>query len=147
MIDIENYVVDQVKTHLATAYPSAFVGSDITIAPPKFPYVNVEVGDNSIDTSRRTAHIENMANILLTVEVYSNLVNGRKSQAKEIAALVNDKLTELGFTRISMLPLPYEPGFYRINARYTARVDQRFTPQLVDGETVTVEHNVIYQSL
>lgn len=146
MIDIEPWVVTQVKNHLRSAYPSATVGSDITIAPPKFPYVNVEEGNNSIDTSRRTANIENMANILIVVEVYSNLVNGRKSQAKEIAAIVNDKLIEIGFTRISMLPLPYKPGFYRISARYTARVDQRFQNQIVDGEIVTVENNVIYHS-
>ena len=48
MITIENKVVDAIVTELATAYPTAKVGSEYTRTVSKFPYVEVVEMDNSV---------------------------------------------------------------------------------------------------
>lgn len=66
---------------------------------PSFPAVSI-TRTNSINTGYSTfAQLENGVSIEDTAEVYSNLVDGREEQCKEIMAFICDLYTTLGYIR------------------------------------------------
>lgn len=66
---------------------------------PSFPAVSI-TRTNSINTGYSTfAQLENGVSIEDTAEVYSNLVDGREEQCKEIMAFICDLYTALGYIR------------------------------------------------
>lgn len=93
--------------------------------PSKFPAVTITESSNTVITNRRTAQqIENGAAVLYEVNVYSNKTNGKKSEAKEIMAFIDEQMSSIGFTRTFLNPIPnvVDATIYRIVARYTAAV-------------------------
>jgi hypothetical protein len=73
---------------------------------------------------RDSSGIENFANVMYQVDVYSNLNRGKKAQAREILAMIDVLMAVNGFTRTFMNPVQNmnDPTIYRITARYTAVV-------------------------
>ena len=134
IIDYENLIFTAVANALRARYPEWFVTplvntrgiitGDIAPIPSSFPAVAIEEIDNSthtrtLDTSRK----ENHAVILYQVEHYSNRATGRKSQCKELRAVVDDVMQNFGFRRLSTPPTPQpSPTIYRLTARYQAIV-------------------------
>ena len=121
MITIENIVTDEIITELATAYPSATVGSEYTRTTARFPYVQVVEMDNSVLESASTlSTIEVMATLTYEIQIFSNKKSGRKAECKALAAIVDNVMESLGFHRIMLNQvLNYEDAtVYRMVGRW-----------------------------
>ena len=126
MIDIENYILTQIKNSLAVSYPDAVVQTDFLNVPGKFPCVTVSEDDNATYTeSQDTALTEHHARVMYAINVFSDKQTGAKTEAKTILDLVDVIMQNMKFTRVSMLPTPnVDPTVYRVTARYSAIVEE-----------------------
>ena len=96
-------------------------------SPPSFPAVSFVEMDNSVYASTQTGvGVENHASLMYEVNVYSNKTKGKKSECREIIALIDEEMANLGFTRIMLQPIPNmdDATIYRITARYKAVVSK-----------------------
>jgi len=126
VIDIENDVFDTVANALRAAYENIFVAGEYVPAPPKFPAVSIVEADNRIVERMRTLNIENAASVMYEANIYSNKVSGKKSEAKAIAATMDEAFAAIGFTRTmkNQVPNLNDATIYRIVCRYEAIVDK-----------------------
>lgn len=125
MIDIESEIFSLIATTLRSAYTDIYVTPEYVSQPPKFPAVFIVEMENSVYLpGRDSSGIENFANVMYQVDVYSNLNRGKKAQAREILAMIDVLMAVNGFTRTFMNPVQNmnDPTIYRITARYTAVV-------------------------
>lgn len=127
MVNIEEKVFSTVATALRDEYGTSniFVAGEYTETPSKFPAVTLMENSNIVIQNRRTAQsIENGVAVLYEVNVFSNKTKGKKTEAKEIMAMVDSEMMKMGFTRTFMNPIPnvVDATIYRIVARYTADV-------------------------
>lgn len=124
MLDIENDVFEMVRATVSASRSDVLVLPEYTDTPSSLPCVTVEEADNQVVDRMRTERIENAAYIMYEVNVYSNKVGGKKSEAKEIANLVDEAFTSHGFTRIIKQQIPNlaNSKIHRIVARYRAVV-------------------------
>ena len=126
MIDLENDVFTAVANVLRAAHPGIYVTGEEVPAEAKLPAVSIVEADNRIATRYRTTNIENAVSVMWEVNVYSNKVSGKKSEAKAIAATLDEKFAEMGFTRTMKNQVPNfnDTRIYRIVCRYEAIVDK-----------------------
>jgi hypothetical protein len=126
LIDLENEVFNTIATALRVAYPKIYVTGEYVASPPKFPAVSIVEADNRVVQNMRTLHIENAANVMYEVNVYSNKTAGKKSEAKAITAVLDQEFARIGFTRTMMNQVPNlnDATIYRIVCRYEAIVDK-----------------------
>ena len=138
MIDIENKVFDTVSKAVKAQYPDCLVSSMYLRTPASFPCVNIYEADNSVNRASRTLeNIENHANVMYEVNVFSNLAGERKTEAKAIAEVVDNTMVQLGFTRTMKSPIPNEDiTIYRIVMRYSALVSAGQTEGEVTRYTI-----------
>lgn len=124
MIDIENDVFNLVAQAVRLRFPTVSVSGEYNDSPASFPAVTVVEADNNIVDSMRTVNIENAVSVMYEVNVFSNAVSGRKSEAKAISNLIDDLLTSRGFTRMIRTQAPNlaNAKVYRIVSRYRAYV-------------------------
>lgn len=122
---IENEVFTLVYNKLNTQYGAnaIFITGEYTPTPPSFPCVYIYEADNFNDDFNGS-NVETVTGVMYEVEVYTNKVNGKKSQAKGIMSVIDGVLTPLGFTRTLMQVIPNmnDSTIYRLTARYTAAV-------------------------
>ena len=122
---IENDVFTLVATKLRTEFgtDNIYITGEYNPTPPKFPCVYIHEADN-FNAGYDGCNHEHITGVMYEVEVYSNLTNGKKSQAKEIAYIADNELTRLGFQRRSMQQVPNmaDATIYRLISRYTAAV-------------------------
>lgn len=125
MIDPENIIFSTVATALRDKY-DVFVSGEYTDLPAKFPAVTIVQIDNAIVQRMRTANIENAVSVAMEVNVYTNTVGYKKSEAKDIMETVDDEFTKLGFARTMCNPVAnlQDATIYRMVARYEATVDK-----------------------
>ena len=126
MIDAENLIFAQVAGVLRVEFPGIFVSGEFTDLPAKFPAVTIVESDNSIVESMRTTNIENAVNVMYEVNVYSNTVGYKKSEAKEIMSVIDDEFSKMGFARTMCNPVAnlQDATIYRMTARYEAAIDK-----------------------
>jgi len=127
MIDIENEVFTRAATPVWDAYPGSFVTGEYVKSPPSFPAVSiVEMDNTAYEKTQSSESGENHVTVTYEVNVYSNLVKGKKAEAKAIIAIIDKVMTSLGFTRIMLNPTPdmNDATIYRMTARYRAVVDR-----------------------
>lgn len=139
MIDIENLIVDKVKTALSsltTTYPKMKVVSEYVEKSAEFPLVSVVQTDNYTYTRTQDADLrEHEVNVMFEVNVFTAGKN-KKSIAKSIANIVDGEMQDNLFTRIYFSQVPnVDRSIYRIVMRYTAVV----------AEGVTEGNTTIYQ--
>ena len=130
MIDCENEVFSAVAKAVREVYPSAFVSGEYIRTPPKFPFVSlVEMSNTAYDRTQTNGDIENHASLMYEVNVYSNKTSGKKSECKAIAALIDNELATLGFSRTMLQPIPNmdDATIYRMTGRYTAVISKEKT--------------------
>lgn len=123
MIDIEPIVFEAVKNAVSPVKCSPTYQDRSKV----FPLVTVEEHDNSVyEKTQDSGNIENHARVLYEVNVYSNLTNGKKSQAKHLIQKVDEVMATMGFVRSYCSPTPNlaDSTVYRITARYRAVVDK-----------------------
>lgn len=128
MIDIENKVfndiADAVRSKFITQYPKLTVVGEYIDVPPSFPCITIVEDDNYAYTkSQDDVGIEHHVNVMYSVNIYTNNVNGKKALAKSIADVVDGKMKDLKFTRRMRNQIPNQDrSIYRITMRYSAIV-------------------------
>ena len=130
MIDIENAVFNLVATKVREVFPDIFMAGEYVNSPPSFPAVSLIEMDNSIHTETvDSGSNENHVNVMYEVNVYSNKTAGKKSECKDIVALIDEEMTAMGFVRSTLTPIPneYDSTIYRMVGRYRATVSSTNT--------------------
>lgn len=128
--DVETPIYSIVAAAVKEVFPTAYTVGEYTDAPTRFPAVMIFQADSSTYERARTDKIENADNVTFAAYVYSNKVptasGGKKQEANAIMNIVNAKMAELGFTRISSVPVPNfsDNTIFQIVSRYTAVVDK-----------------------
>lgn len=125
--DIEAEVFDHVAGILGDRYDGISVYSEYVHAPESFPSVSIVEADNSAFLPALDSEGSHHAQLMYDVNVYSNLLVGRKQQAKDIMQTVDAAMQQLGFVRLSRQPLTLpnaESSIYRMEARYRTVVDE-----------------------
>lgn len=126
MIDIEFELFSLIANVLRSAFDNdIFVTGEYVSQPSKFPAVFFVEMENSVyKAGRDSGQIENFADVMYQVDVYSNLNRGKKAQARTIMAMIDVLMNVNGFTRTFMNPVQNmnDPTIYRITARYQAVV-------------------------
>ena len=127
MINIENEIFNIVSTKVRDVVDDVYMSGEYVKAPPYFPAVSLMEMDNAPYTNTRTSsETENHSVLMYEVNVYSNKKTGKKSECKKIIAIIDEAMSEMGFTRTMLQPLPNmdDATIYRITARYTAIVSK-----------------------
>jgi hypothetical protein len=130
MIDCEREVFSAVADAVRGAYPTAFVSGENIRTPPKFPFVSlIEMSNVAYDRTQTSGGLENHASVMYEVNIYSNKQSGKKSECKAIAALIDNELATLGFSRTMLQPIPNmdDATIYRMTGRYTAVISKEKT--------------------
>lgn len=122
MIDIETNVFHVIAAALRSAYSGIFVSGEYTPSPASFPAVTIAEMDNTVYQKMRTTAIENAAQLMYEVNVYSNKVGYKKMETKEIMSAIDREFARLGFTRTMCNPVPnlQDATIFRLTARYEA---------------------------
>ena len=128
MIDIESAVFNRVATKVREVFPDIFMTGEYVNSPASFPAVSLVETDNAtrIETIDSGSN-ENHANVMYEVNVYSNKTTGKKTECKEIIALIDEEMLAMGFSRSTLTPVPneYDSTIYRMVGRYRAAVSSK----------------------
>ena len=127
MINVENEVFSAVAKAVRSAFPSVFISGEYVKTPSKFPFVSlIEMSNTAYDRTQSSGGLENHASLMYEVNVYSNKTSGKKSECKAIAALIDNELATLGFSRTMLQPIPNmdDATIYRMTGRYTAVISK-----------------------
>ena len=126
MIDVESIVFSTVANALRAVYDDIFVSGEFVDVPAKFPAVTIVESDNAIVQRMRTTNIENAVTVMYEVNIYTNTVGYKKSEAKDILEVVDDEFSKMGFARVLCNPVANlsDATIYRIVARYQASIDK-----------------------
>ena len=130
MIDIENMVFHRVSTKVREQFPNIFMTGEYVSSPASFPAASlVEMDNASREDTIDSGSNENHANVMYEANVYSNKTTGKKSECKEIIALIDAEMLAMGFVRSTLTPVPneYDSTIYRMVARYRATVSADHT--------------------
>ena len=125
MIDIENAVFNAVVTKVREQYPDIYMVGEYVKSPSSFPAVSLVEMDNAVRTDTiDSGSNENHVTVMYEADVYSNKTTGKKSECKAIIALIDKEMLALGFTRVSLMPVPNmnDSTIYRMVGRYRATV-------------------------
>ena len=127
MIDCENEVFSTVAKAVRESLPSVFISGEYVRTPSKFPHVSlIEMSNTAYDRTQSSGSLENHVSVMYEVNVYSNKKSGKKSECKAIAALFDNELAALGFSRTMLQPIPNmdDATIYRMTGRYTAVISK-----------------------
>lgn len=127
MIDCENEVYTRVARALRSHFERIDISGDYENAPSAFPHVSFYEADNSVDP-RHTSETEEMAQVTFTVEVFSNKVPGKKTEAKQIMNVIDAEMFSMNAERLTKLSVPNmnNTSIYRLVARYRVLTDGTF---------------------
>ena len=123
MIDVEGVIFTNIATKLREKYGAEFtVYGETVLAPSRFPCACIEESDNYPHIrSQDSSGIENHAQIVYEVNVFSNRRNGKKAECKDILATIDEYFASIGFTRNTKKPISLDDATkYRLFARYSA---------------------------
>lgn len=127
MINIEEEIFDDVATEVRSKYPKIYMVGEYVKSPTSFPFVSLIEQDNYVYTKTQTSlNDENHCQVMYEINVYSNKIKGKKTECKEIMALIDSVMLHKGFTRTMLQPIPNidDATIYRIVARYTGVVSK-----------------------
>ena len=130
MINIENEIFTIVANAVRSVYPDIYMVGEYVKIPSKFPCVSLIEMDNSVyDKTQTTDKLENHVSVMYELDVYSNKTSGKKSECKDIVALVDKEMSALGFSRTMLQPIPNldDATIYRMKGRYMAVVSENKT--------------------
>lgn len=124
MIDIENYVFNNISKELRNKFQNIFVKSEYVKNVSEFPCVFINEKTNAVLQETSDEIIENHVNLMYQVDIFSNLTSGKKAECKRILKIVDDEMVKMGFVRILCEPIENleDATIYRITARYSAIV-------------------------
>ena len=123
MINVENEIFSIVANAVRAVYPDIYISGEYVQSPPTFPAVSlVEMDNTAYVRTQSSDSVENHAELMYEVDVYSNKSSGKKSECKAIATLIDNEMAALGFSRSMLQPIPNmdDATIYRIKGRYRA---------------------------
>ena len=126
MFNIQREIFTTVANEVLASYPACRITNAFVYAPAEFPAVAIVLSDDDMtDNTRDSSKADNYRDVTVTVDVYSNKADGKKTEAESIAQIVIDTLTPLNFDMRSCRPLSNlnNATNYRITATFTATVD------------------------
>lgn len=130
MIDVETVVYAKVAEALRKKYGKSgiYVAGEYVDSPSKFPAVTILEADNRVYEKQRTDYIENAAKLLYEVNIYSNKLGYKKTEAQEILNIVDQEMADMGFTRTMASPASnlQDATIFRMIARYEGVVDKEY---------------------
>ena len=127
MIDYENEIFNTVATVVRARYPDIYMVGEYVKTPPKFPCVSLmEMDNQSYQRTEDSGSSENHASVMYEVNIYSNKTVGKKSECREIAAVIDEQMLALGFARTMLQPIPNldDATIYRMVGRYSAVISK-----------------------
>ena len=127
MINVENEIFSIVAKAVRNDYPGIYMSGEYVKSPPSFPAVSlVEMDNSSYSRTQTSSSVENHAELMYEVDIYSNKKSGKKSECKAIAELIDNEMAALGFSRIMLQPIPNidDATIYRMTGRYTAVISK-----------------------
>lgn len=130
MIDLESPLFTEIAGALRSEYKGITVYGEYVPAPAGFPSVSFVEMDNATYLPARTNRpVEQYAEVMYEVNVYSNLSRGKKDQAKAIMDTIDTLLQQYGFERITLQPIQNmnDATIYRMVGRYRAVVSDDLT--------------------
>lgn len=127
MIDCENEVYTRIARVLRDKFPGINIAGEYVNAPSSFPHVSITQSDNSVVSEQMTGSAE-MAQVMFEINIYSNKANGRKTECKSIAKVIDDVMFKMNFKRMALTPIPNmeDATIYRIVARYRVMTDGKY---------------------
>ena len=126
MFDIQKEIYTTVANAVLATYSTCRITNSFVYAPAKFPCVAIVLSDSGMTYKMRdSSGNDNFRDIALTVDVYSNKTNGKKTEAESIMQIIIDTLFPLNFNMVSCKPFSdlNNAQNYRITATFTATVD------------------------
>lgn len=132
MIDIENEIITDVISALRGKYDDDIyvTGEPLSSIPTALPAVGIIATSNIEPRNKRdSSGKEKFANFVFQVSIYSNKTSGRKSQIKEIHALIDNVLRGHGFRRDNddALYVINDGKIYVKPVRYVVQSDGKYT--------------------
>ena len=127
MINVESEIFNIVAKAVRAVYPDIYITGEYVKSPPKFPCVSLIEMDNSVYARTQTnSSVENHAELMYELNVYSNKKSGKKSECKAIAELIDNELAALDFSRTMLQPIPNmdDATIHRMLGRYRAVVSK-----------------------
>ena len=127
MIDIESQVFSRIAARLRETFDGIYVTGEYVKTPPSFPAVSlVEMDNTPLIRTQTTDSVENHVVIIYELNVYSNKTAGKKTECKKIAAMVDEEMAAMGFTRTMLNPIPNmdDATIYRMVGRYRVTVSK-----------------------
>ena len=127
MIDCENEVYTRIARVLRDKFHGIDIAGEYVNAPSSFPHVSITQSDNSVVSEQMTGSAE-MAQVMFEINIYSNKADGRKTECKAIAKVIDDVMFRMNFKRMALTPIPNmeDATIYRIVARYRAMTDGKY---------------------
>ena len=127
MIDCENEVYTRIARVLRDKFPGINIAGEYVNAPSNFPHVSITQSDNSVVSEQMTGSAE-MAQVMFEINIYSNKADGRKTECKSIAKVIDDVMFKMNFKRMALTPIPNmeDATIYRIVARYRIMTDGKY---------------------
>lgn len=125
MIDIEDEIFNMIAIPLRAKYGATkiMISSMEVRAPSTFPYVELKIIDQNISLDHQYNQ-KQLETIVYQVDVYSNLVNKKKAQCKEIISFIDDLFISHNFVRTAYAGnTQSDATIYRITARYRVETD------------------------
>lgn len=126
MNDFENEIFTNVATGLRTKHPGVIVKGEFVRTPADFPMVAISEYENiMIDALMDSSQAEKYSGLSYRLQVFSNKVGGKKTEAKDIFATADASIVRMGFRRRTYTTTPeiYDSTIYSIVATYEAIVD------------------------
>ncbi len=130
MFEIQREIFTAAATAVLTAYPACRITNAFVYAPAQFPCVAIVLSDDGTNASMRdSSKKDNYRDITLTVDVYTNKTDGKKTEAEAIMQIIIDTLYPLNFNMVTCKPMSNinNAQNYRITATFTATVDSNGT--------------------
>ena len=127
MIDCENEVYTRIARVLRDKFPGINIAGEYVNAPSSFPHVSITQSDNSVVSEQMTGSAE-MAQVMFEINIYSNKADGRKTECKAIAKVIDDVMFRMNFKRMALTPIPNmeDATIYRIVDRYRTMTDGKY---------------------
>lgn len=127
MIDLEAELFTEIADVLRAEFDGIFVSDEYVAQPPAFPAVSIVEADNTVHQATiDSGSMENHADVMYEVNVYSNKNKGKKAECRAIAGLLDEQFARMGFTRSFLNPTPNmnDARIYRITGRYRGVVSR-----------------------
>lgn len=115
-----NQIYTRVRTAVLAVASTAFITSTYTPTPSKFPAVFVrEVGKFTPTKCISLGNTEDVKEVTIEVQIYSNKTSGAKTEADGILSAIETALKTAYFYEISAAPIDNaDSSLYRLVARF-----------------------------